>query len=212
MFLKHAIKEYEFDCKARKLGVNTIQGYMRMLRYLMDYLDKEYDITQIEDVEPFHIKHFLLLKQEEGKKPQYSDENHYLLGYDGEKVRPYRIDRMEGVKAEKAMPRQGQEVFDEKIDLDHYRQYTFGMYDGKVETVRLRFFHRMMNTVIDKFGSDVVVYKVDGEHFEIEVPVAVSPQFFGWIFGLGGQVQIMSPKPVVRKMKEMLKRVGDKYQ
>ena len=71
VFLKHAIKEYEFDCKARKLGVNTIQGYMRMLRYLMDYLDKEYDITQIEDVKPFHIKHFLLLKQEEGKKPQY---------------------------------------------------------------------------------------------------------------------------------------------
>ncbi len=30
VFLKHAIKEYEFDCKARKLGVNTIQGYMRM--------------------------------------------------------------------------------------------------------------------------------------------------------------------------------------
>ena len=80
---------------------------MRMLRYLMDYLDKEYDITQIEDVKPFHIKHFLLLKQEEGKKPQYSDENHYLLGYDGEKVRPYRIDRMEGVKAEKAIPGRG---------------------------------------------------------------------------------------------------------
>ena len=74
MFLKHAIKEYEFDCKARKLGVNTIQGYMRMLRYLMDYLDKEYDITQIEDVKPFHIKHFLLLKQEEGKKPQYIND------------------------------------------------------------------------------------------------------------------------------------------
>ena len=72
--MKHAIKEYEFDCKARKLGVNTIQGYMRMLRYLMDYLDKEYDITQIEDVKPFHIKHFLLLKQEEGKKPQYIND------------------------------------------------------------------------------------------------------------------------------------------
>ena len=74
VFLKHAIKEYEFDCKARKLGVNTIQGYMRMLRYLMDYLDKEYDITQIEDVKPFHNKHFLLLKQEEGKKPQYIND------------------------------------------------------------------------------------------------------------------------------------------
>lgn len=71
MFLKHAIKEYEFDCKARKLGVNTIQSYMRMLHYLMNYLNKDYGISQIEDVKPFHIKHVLLLKQEEGKKPQY---------------------------------------------------------------------------------------------------------------------------------------------
>ena len=39
MFLKHAIKEYEFDCRARKLGVNTIQGYMRMLHYLMNYIN-----------------------------------------------------------------------------------------------------------------------------------------------------------------------------
>ena len=45
-----------------------------MLRYLMDYLDREYDITQIKDVKPFHIKHFLLLKQEEGKKPQYIND------------------------------------------------------------------------------------------------------------------------------------------
>jgi site-specific recombinase XerD len=30
--------------KARKLGVNTIQGYMRMLHYLMNYLDKDYGI------------------------------------------------------------------------------------------------------------------------------------------------------------------------
>lgn len=97
MFLKHAIKEYEFDCKARKLGVNTIQGYMRMLRYLMDYLDKEYDITQIEDVKPFHIKHFLLLKQEEGKKPQYIvgitnlQDKHFA-----EKVRRYLDNRKYG--------------------------------------------------------------------------------------------------------------------
>jgi integrase/recombinase XerD len=39
VFLKHAIKEYEFDCRARKLGVNTIQGYMRMLHYLMNYIN-----------------------------------------------------------------------------------------------------------------------------------------------------------------------------
>ena len=219
--LKKECSKYEGETLDRQMIVaNRVKTTNKVVHYALDEIQTaiqaesqisfkyfDYDMkmkrTYRKNGETYYVSPFVVV---------YSDENHYLLGYDGDKVRPYRIDRMEGVKAEKAMPRQGQEVFDEKIDLDHYRQYTFGMYDGKVETVRLRFFHRMMNTVIDKFGSDVVVYKVDDEHFEIEVPVAVSPQFFGWIFGLGGQVQIMSPKPVVRKMKDMLKRVGDKYQ
>ncbi len=177
------------------------EGCQISFRYF-DY-DMKMKRTYRKNGETYYVSPFVVV---------YSDENHYLLAYDGDKVRPYRVDRMEGVRAEMSMPRQGQEVFDEKIDLDHYRQYTFGMYDGKVEMVRMRFYHRMMNTVIDKFGSDVVVYHVDDEHFEITVPVAVSPQFFGWVFGLGGQVKIMEPKSVVRKMKDMLKRVGDKYQ
>ena len=218
--LKKECSKYEGETLDRQVIVaNRVKTTNKVVHYALDEIQTaiqaecqisfkyfDYDMkmkrTYRKNGETYYVSPFVVV---------YSDENHYLLGYDGEKVRPYRIDRMEGVKAEKAMPRQGQEVFEEKIDLDHYRQYTFGMYDGKVETVRLRFFYRMMNTVIDKFGSDVVVYKVNDEHFEIEVPVAVSPQFFGWIFGLGGQVQIMSPKPVVRKMKEMLKKVGDKY-
>ena len=65
---------------------NTLKALMKMgmpivkyrentnARKGLTYLDKDYGISQIEDVKPFHIKHFLLLKQEEGKKPQYIND------------------------------------------------------------------------------------------------------------------------------------------
>ena len=37
MLLRDVLKEYKFDCKARKLSVKTIDGYMRMNGYLFDY-------------------------------------------------------------------------------------------------------------------------------------------------------------------------------
>ncbi len=74
MLLKQAIKEYEFDCKARKLSVKTIGGYIKMLGYLADYMEAEYGVRQIEEVRPFHIKHYLLLKEEAGRKPKYIND------------------------------------------------------------------------------------------------------------------------------------------
>lgn len=164
--LKKECSKFEGETLDRQVIVaNRVKTTNKVVHYALDEIQTaiqaecqisfkyfDYDMkmkrTYRKNGETYYVSPFVVV---------YSDENHYLLGYDGDKVRPYRIDRMEKVKAEKALPKQGQEVFDEKIDLDHYRQYTFGMYDGKVETVRLRFFHRMMNTVIDKFGSDVVI-------------------------------------------------------
>ncbi len=41
-------------------------------------------------------------------------------------------------------------------------------------------------------------------HFEITVPVAVSQQFYGWIFGLGKAVRIIAPESVKDDMKKAL--------
>ena len=48
----------------------------------------------------------------------------------------------------------------------------------------------MANVIIDQFGRDVTLRKVDDEHFEVRVDVVVSNQFFGWIVALAGKVVI----------------------
>ena len=74
------------------------------------------------------------------------------------------------------------------------------------------FRNNMMNTVIDKFGKQLVVRPVDKDHFEVSVRVMVSPQFYGWVFGLGNYVTITSPPSVVEGMKKNLKAITKRYE
>lgn len=52
MLLKDALKEYQFDCKARKLSVKTIEGYVRMMGYLLDFLQEEHGVDEVEEARP----------------------------------------------------------------------------------------------------------------------------------------------------------------
>ena len=107
--------------------------------------------------------------------------------------------------------RQGKDAF-EKMDMSAYSKATFGMYNGKQEQVTMVFHNRMLDTVIDQFGREVWLSKVDDWHFQVTVPVAVSPQFFAWVFGLGNYVTITAPDSVVKQMKDMLGKVSKRYE
>ena len=142
----------------------------------------------------------------------YCDDNYYLLGYDAEKskIMNYRVDRMAYVSAQEGMIREGKDVF-AALDIAQYQRYTFSMYSGDVQRVTMRFLNNMMNAVIDKFGKLGYVKEVDKDHFEVTVSVAVSPQFFGWVFGLGNYVTIVGPENVKEKMKKMLDSIRNRY-
>lgn len=140
----------------------------------------------------------------------YSDDNYYLVAVEEGKIKHFRVDKMEDVTMQDA-DRMGQELF-ERVDMQDYHRYTFNMYGGNVELVTLQFLNRMMGAAIDRFGRDIVVSKADDYHFRITVPVAVSPQFFAWIFGLGNTVSIVEPEHVKEKMKDMLKKASERYE
>ena len=62
--------------------------------------------------------------------------------------------------------------------------------------------------MIDRFGKDIMIIPADDEHFRVNINVAVSDQFFGWIFGLGDEVRILGPENVVEQMRDKLKELG----
>ena len=141
----------------------------------------------------------------------WDDENYYMLGYDtaAGKLKHYRVDKMTAISAID-QPRDGKEEFS-KIDMSQYSKKVFGMFTGEVQTVRLRFENSLVGPVIDRFGRDTMILASDESHFAISVDVAVSPQFFAWVFGFGTAVEILSPDNVREDYKQELLSLSEKY-
>ena len=140
-----------------------------------------------------------------------NDGNYYLLAFDDKKAaaRTFRIDKMKEIKL-LGIPRdKADELF--SIDEKAYVKQHFGMYGGKTERVELRFINRLLDTVYDKFGKDIYCQEIDEKHFSVQVEVAITDQFFGWLCGLGRKVKIISPPPVQEKFKEHLEKIKDMY-
>lgn len=132
----------------------------------------------------------------------WDDENYYLIAYDhnsGQR-RHYRVDKMEDIRLEKKK-REGDEVMAD-FNADDYSRSVFGMFGGETKSVTLLCDNAMAGVIFDRFGLQTPVRYIDDGHFEVTVKVTVSPQFYAWIFGLGGAVCITAPEDVRRKMTE----------
>ncbi len=135
----------------------------------------------------------------------WSDEYYYLVGLDHQDtgdLRCYRVDRMSSLTVTGCLRVVTEETRD--FDLAEYGQKHFNMFAGREAKVRLRCEERMVNAVLDRFGLDVMLIP-DGEgYFSLTVDAVVSPQFYGWLFGLGTMVRITAPGWAVEEYQDML--------
>ena len=142
----------------------------------------------------------------------WDNENYYLIGYDMDAgiLKHFRVDKMLHIGL-LSIEREGREEFG-RFDLARYTRQTFGMFGGNEQMVKLRFHNKYVGVVIDRFGKNVPL-RPDGEtHFIARVNVAVSEQFYGWLTGLGRDVQILSPEAVVKEYRELLRDLGKIYE
>lgn len=110
------------------------------------------------------------------------------------RIRMYRVDHMEEVAISHA-DRLNHEVFD-AIDLEEFANRTFGLSFKRYCDVTLNAHISLVDAVIDRFGMNVEFKPVSKEVFTFTVPVAVSPEFFGWVISFGGRMKIVSPMNV----------------
>lgn len=141
----------------------------------------------------------------------WDDENYYMLAWDSaaEKFKHFRVDKMHDVSMLDE-ERDGTENF-KKIDMSAYSKSVFGMFGGNEQSVKLRFANYLAGAVIDRFGRDTIILPDGGEHFTVNVNVAVSGQFYAWVFGFGTDAEIISPADVREGMKKHAKEIADKY-
>lgn len=139
----------------------------------------------------------------------WSDNNYYLLAYESGKMKHFRVDKMDGIDIVRTK-REGKEVFKD-MKLNERSLRMFSMFSGKVQKVKIRFSNHLANVVIDRFGRDIVMVPDDEKHFTIHTDIEVSPQFFGWLCGLGRGARILAPAEVVEEMGNYVKGIAEMY-
>lgn len=139
---------------------------------------------------------------------------YYLIAYQDyaapANIRNYRVDRMAQVEALDA-PRRGKEQF-AAFDLPAYLKKHFNMYGGPEHAVTLQCTNDLQAAMRDRFGREpIFVPEADGQHFHFTVPVCVSEQFYGWVFGFGGKVAVLAPQEVRAALGKLARRIAACY-
>jgi len=142
----------------------------------------------------------------------WDNENYYLIAYDEEagKIKHYRVDKMQKMQILKT-ERIGREAF-EAVNLTAFAKKTFGMFGGEDREVTLLCRNELAGVVIDRFGQDIWMVPEGTDHFKAKVMVTISPQFFGWVTGIGNKMKIAEPFDVQEEYKEYVKDIMRLYE
>ncbi|MFD6207117.1 tyrosine-type recombinase/integrase [Peribacillus sp. NPDC060253] len=71
MFIKDLLKEFSFDLQIKNYSKRTIETYKYNIDQLIIFLDKQHEISDIEDISSLHIKRFVQYQLEIGNKSNY---------------------------------------------------------------------------------------------------------------------------------------------
>lgn len=85
------------------------------------------------------------------------------------------------------------------------------MFSGETEKVKLQFDNSLINVVIDRFGKEVKIQKMNQNTFLIEVDVAATNTFFSWIFMFGDKVKIIEPNEIRERFTTCVKEILTSY-
>lgn len=133
----------------------------------------------------------------------WDDEKYYMVAFYEKRqaVNNFRVDRMETVEILDAPAK----PLPKDFSLPEYMSSTFSMFSGDDRDIKLLFDKSLVNVALDRFGKDIKLVPYDDGHFTVHVKVKIGTPFFGWLFGFGGKIRLLSPDDVIEQYNEMLR-------
>lgn len=140
----------------------------------------------------------------------WDSENYYMIAHTSEHgITHFRVDKMTQIRVT-AEPRvQNEET--RNLDLSSYGKQVFGMFNGTLQTVRMRFENSLAGVVLDRFGKDILLVPDGPDHFIFAAEIRVSPLFYGWIASFGTRAQILSPDSVAEGFTDLCREILTRY-
>lgn len=134
----------------------------------------------------------------------WDDEYYYLVAYDAKSgiLKHYRVDKMLRIALTDNVREGRQHVA--AVDMAAYSKSLFGMFGGQKITVTLAAENRFAGILIDRFGKEIAITKIDNDHFQAKADVVASDSFISWVLSLGSGIQIIAPESVLESARKML--------
>lgn len=138
----------------------------------------------------------------------WDSENYYLAGWDEirQDLRHYRVDKMDDILVT-GIPGSGRRDW----DPEGYARRHFGMYAGPSCQLTLRCAAGLAGVVLDRFGQDTILIPDGPSHFTVTLELIASPPLWGWLFGLGAGVEILSPQWAAQQFVHRLEALLERY-
>ncbi|MEH7128742.1 WYL domain-containing protein [Neobacillus drentensis] len=133
---------------------------------------------------------------------------YYLIGQKDNKegLSNYRVDKMRDVEVLE------QRYKSKEYNIDEYLHINFHMFSGQGEWVEIEFRDKgLISPIIDKFGLNADIKKVDEETFILKTKAIVGEGFFNWLRGWGSKAKILAPPALVHHMKEEIEKMNNLY-
>lgn len=71
MQLEEVLREFIFEVEIKKFTKKTIKGYRNNNALFLNFLDNEFGVTELEDLQPVYIKKYFQHLTKKGRKPTY---------------------------------------------------------------------------------------------------------------------------------------------
>lgn len=134
----------------------------------------------------------------------WNGDYYYMVGvYDyKQRIGSFRVDRI--ARRPDILEEDGTPAPD-GFNINEHINTTFRMFSCEREDVELICDNDVMDSIIDRFGENVITYANDMTSFRAIVNIAVSNVFYSWVFGFDGKVKIKAPENVKESYSRMIR-------
>ncbi len=145
----------------------------------------------------------------------WSDDHYYLIcnneKYDN--LMQLRIDRIKKLSHTDLPSRHFSEVSNYKNNFDtaDYAAKLFNMYSGEQKPVEFVCDNELLETMLDRFGENVRIQKLNDSHFILRTNAAVSDGLAAWVIQFGGRVTVRMPKELISSVKQKAEEILNNY-
>lgn len=179
--------------------INAIRGKKKIIFDYYHYnIDKEKEVSTVR-TSPVDLI--------------YSNDFYYCISYNAENNKYYtlRIDKMENVQI--LSDDMDRNTYNSKKYIDEkFSSKTFLMFDGEEVYVKLMVHKSIIDPILDRFGENQIVSKIDDEYAYVSVLVKEARTFYSWVASFGPRIKIVEPEATKEGFKKYIASILRSYE